>query len=502
MSSSRGGEPSSGARVRARGAARSVSSLLLLLLAPFASLEAQGVRGDARSTARYVEIRGFVRDTIPRSQVTQLPDGTFEFEGERVFCPPGLSCVRYRAGEVEQTIAFTQDVGLTAWGLGVRGLSATAQLRLRAHAGDAFVWPRADDAFDALLAYAELDRAPFRFRAGRQSTTGGLGFASYDGVHALYQPGPSIHAEVYVGRSLARGLAEPRDEALRGIEDFLPDRNVYLIGAAAGAAPVPGLRMDLRYQREIFSDRSALVSERASFDAAGTWSAWHATASADWDFAFGRVGKAEVRVRAPAIGPGVTLEAAFRRYVPYFELWTIWGYFDPVGYYEGELVAGWALDARMGATLSASLRRYEDAEAPIILQPLKENARALQVAGWYQVAPTLALDGYYRIEHGFGGFLSAADVSANWRAVERATITAHGTFFQQIQEFRAGEGVVFGAGGSADFRVTDRATIAGGAMLYRQSFTNRAGQPDWNQKRAWLSLRLAFGSDPGMAARQ
>ena len=495
------GEPSSSAPASAWGTARVFCLILMLGVGSAAPLMAQGIRGDARSTARYIEIRGFVRDTIPRSQVTVRPDGTFEYQGERVFCPPGLSCVRYRAGEVEHTIAFTQDIGLTAWGLGMRGLSATAQLRLRAHTGDAFVWPRADDAFDALMAYAELDRAPFRVRAGRQSTTGGLGFASYDGVHALYQPDPSLHAEAYVGRSLARGLAEPRNEALRGIEDFLPDRNVYLIGAAAGATPIAGLNLDLRYQREIFSDRSALVSERASLDATGTLGSWHGTASADWDFAFGRVGKAELRVRPPPIATGITLEAAFRRYVPYFELWTIWGYFDPVGYTEGELVAAWTPEPRMGATISASLRRYQDAEAPIILQPLKEDARALQVAGWYQPAPTLTLDGYYRIEHGFGGFLSAADVSANWLASERATLTAHGTFFQQIQEFRAGESVVLGAGGSTDYRVTERVTIAGGAMLYRQTLTNRSGQPDWNQKRAWLSLRLTFGRDPGLRAR-
>jgi hypothetical protein len=73
-------------------AATLVVAALCLFRAP---VVAQGVRATAVSTTRYVEIRPLTRDTAPRAQVTELPDGTFEFEGRPVFCVLGADCVFY-----------------------------------------------------------------------------------------------------------------------------------------------------------------------------------------------------------------------------------------------------------------------------------------------------------------------------------------------------------------------------------------------------------------------
>src|SRR5690606_16518664 len=237
-------------------------------LAVFApALHAQGVRGSAQTMVRYYEIRPLVDDTIPFADVEARGDGTFFFEGRQVVCATTAFCVRYLSGEKQGAAMLTQDVGMTAWGLGMEGLSATVQLRARADlGGDEFTWPRADDNFDAILAYAELLRGDFRVRAGRLQNTSGLGFSSYDGAHVLYTPLPQLSVQAFGGRSLARGLYEPRHEALEGIEQFFPDRNAAIVGGAIEGRPWRHTSVEARYQREIWWNRAALVSERASLD--------------------------------------------------------------------------------------------------------------------------------------------------------------------------------------------------------------------------------------------
>jgi hypothetical protein len=58
--------------------------LLFLLLSPFTPvvLQAQGFRGTATTTTRYMELRPIVRDTVSLSRVTELPR-RLEFEGGR-----------------------------------------------------------------------------------------------------------------------------------------------------------------------------------------------------------------------------------------------------------------------------------------------------------------------------------------------------------------------------------------------------------------------------------
>jgi hypothetical protein len=465
---------------------------------------AQGVRGDAVSTVRSIEIQPLRLDTIARGQVVENEDGTFTFEGQRVACTPGFAfCTRYIGTPVERAIAFVQDVGFTAWGLGARGLSATVSLRARAELGGAFLWPRSNDAFDAMLAYGELNRDRWRVRLGRQRTTGGLGFAGFDGASVLFEPLDRTTVEAYGGRSLARGLYEPRHEALRGIEDFVPDRNAYLIGAVAEAEPFAGTRLALRYQREIWSDRSALLSERASLDlSTDRIPLVRLVGAADWDFAFGRVGKAHLTARTawPSLR-SLSVEATARRYVPYFELWTIWGYFNPVAYHEAELRARAVPWPFATVTVFGGYRRYSEANAPVIFSPLIDDAMRVGASARFVLAHDITIDGGYVMERGFGAFLSSGDVAVSFAPIDRVTLTLDGTAFQQIEEFRVGEGVVWGGGGGAEFELGARSAISAGADVYRQTFENRPGQPDWNQLRLWAVLRLGFGRDAAMADR-
>jgi hypothetical protein len=136
-----------------KGVFRGIATFVALaLVAP--PVAAQGVRGVATTSSRFVELRGLRADTLAEGQLTVDASGRVIFNGRAVPCVPDVPCVVYGAGEREQGLVVTQDIRLTAWGLGARGLSATAFVRARAQAGD-FAWPRAEDAFDALIAYVE-----------------------------------------------------------------------------------------------------------------------------------------------------------------------------------------------------------------------------------------------------------------------------------------------------------------------------------------------------------
>jgi hypothetical protein len=479
-----------------------VMTALLLCSALPAGAAAQGFRGVATTTVRSIEIRPLQLDTVPREEATQLPDGSFELDGIPLTCPPGLPCTYYRALDSRRATLLSQDVSLTAWGLGWTGVSATFALRARADLGGEFEWPRSDDAFDAILAYAELNRDQWRVRLGRQRTSGGLGFSGFDGASVLYEPIARTYVEAYGGRSLARGLYEPRHEALQGIDDFVRDQNAYLIGIAAEAEPWTGTRVAARYQREIWSDRSALLSERASFDfASNALAPVSIDGSADYDFAFGRIGKMHVTARSQVpFAPTITVEATGRRYLPYFELWTIWGYFNPVAYHEVELRASGGI-AAAAVTAFGSYRAYEPHDAPVVFGGISDDAFRLGASARMTLPGGVVVDGGYTVERGFGAYLSTGDVTAGWTPRERITVTVNGTASQQIEEFRLGEGMVWGGGGAIDLTIGASSGVAVGLDVYRQTFDNRPGQPDWNQMRGWAVFRLGFGRDPGTAER-
>lgn len=473
-----------------------IALILLLLTTPVAAA-AQGVRGSVTALARSVQVRGVRLDSVELGRVHIAPDSTRSFEGLPVTCVAD-QCTFYRPGPTESALFLTQDIDVIAWGLGIPGLSATVLLRTRQNAGGDFEWPRSDDAFDAILAYAEWNREWLRVRGGRQRITSGLGFTGFDGIEAQMVRS-IVRAQLYGGRSLARGLEDARNTALSALEDFLPDQTAYLIGGAAQLY-WPYASVDLRYQREIWSDRHGLISERAAVDARSQiLPEIELEFSGDYDFAFARVGKAHLSAQWDARPGTLSIDVTARRYVPYFELWTIWGFFSPVAYHEVELQGGWRLSANRQLDASASYRRYQDADAPVVFGPLEQEVVRLQLRGRERVSATLELNGEYRLEHGFGAFLSSGDLGLLWSRDNRLRAELHASAAQQILEFRIGEGALFGLGGSAEFQLTPILGVRGGVEVYRHAFQDRPSMLDWNQTRVWLGAQIGFGRDPGTA---
>jgi hypothetical protein len=461
---------------------------------------AQGVRGTLYSTANYVELRPLARDTIDRALVTQREDGSFFFEGLRAECG-ATTCTVYRTGPLRHGLQATHDADLTAWGFGVQGLSATVLLRGRTHLSGDFRMPRSDEEFEAVLAYAELARGIYRVRAGRQRAVSGLGFSGFDGLDVLVEPSRRFHAQAYVGRSLARAVQQPLSQAFRAIDerDFVRDRDAWLLGAEAGFETTAGSTIALRYQGEIWSDRAGLLSERALLVGRTVeLRPFVLSASAEYDVGFGRFGKAHIDAQAPLPIDGMRLEATVRRYVPFFEYWTIWGLFSPVAYHEVELRTSYAAGSRVGLWGSGGYRRYEPHNTQTFLRPLEGQSWRGGAGAQWQLPGALSADAAVRVEGPVGAFTLSSDAALQWRATPRLDVSAHGLLLQQIEEFRVGAGAVVGGGLGADFQLRDDLHLAGGFALYRQTEQDRPGRADWTQRRGWLSVRVDIGREPGL----
>lgn len=482
-----------------------VVPVLLLVLAPLpllpgvSPLAAQDLRGWVTTNVRFAELRPIGRDTVPRDRVTERPDGSFEFEGRPVFCTAGDVCTRFVPRPAEHAVLGEGELGFTAWGFGVEGLSATVLLRSRTQLDGALGWPRADDHFDALLAYVQLVRGPLRFRVGRQDVLGGLGSSAFDGAEVLAGWG-DFRLQAYGGRSLAPGLREPRDEALRGLQDFVVDREALLGGASVRYQRSAGTSLGIRYQREIWSDRSSLISERASLDFRTTdVGSLRIEGSADYDFGVGRVGKARLSVLHALADGRWTVEATGRRYLPYFELSTIWGFFSPVAYHEAELRGTWTPELPLSAWIAAAYRTYGDTHTTVILEPLQDRSRRASLGARWAPAPAWELRGSYTLEWNPGAFLSTADVSARWHPTSALTLTASALTLQQIEEFRLGDGRTFGGGVAAEMTLTDRIRWGAGVTGYRHVEEGSGLDVfDWSQLRGWSRLRVEIGQDPGL----
>jgi hypothetical protein len=474
----------------------------LLALAVAGPAGAQGVLGTAQTSLHQVQLRPIVRETVPRSAVTERPDGAFEFDGVAVVCLTETECVFYRSAPVQTGVAFAQDVELTAWGFGISGLSASVLLRSRAHLGGEFVLPRSEDAFEAVVGYLELNRPEGRVRLGRQRALSGLGATSFDGLDLRVDLPRDARLEVFGGRSLAPGLSEPRHRALRALEEFafLLDQEAYLLGWELGAEPRAGSSVSLRYQREIWADRSGLLSERAALTGRTVeLRPVVLSGAAEYDFSRRQVGTAHLRAQRPVGTNRVLLEATARRYVPYFELWTIWGYFSPVGYDEAILQGSWQPLERVAVRAATGHRRYRESHAPIFLEPLRGRSWRSELGGRWRITDALVLDGAYTLEGPVGAFVSAGDAVLTFQPGDRLAFRARGSAWRHIEEFRVGQGTVVGAGAGLDARLWSAASAAAGIDLFRQRREGGIAVADWNQLRSWLSLQIGFGRDPGRA---
>ena len=479
--------------------ARAAFLALLLALPTRSMLQAQGVRIRGVTTMRFIELRPFVDDSVaygatqPGSlEYRELPDGTI------VRCAQGDTYCRFkRSGAAANSLPIVQDLQISAWGLG-QGISAHADLRVRGVQGSQpNLYPRASDKFDALTAYVELDRSSFTTRLGRQYASSGLGVYNYDGASVVVRPTRRITLEGFGGWSLLQGVNESfTSSELAAVDELPPDRNAYIVGLNVRVRPTDRSAISAFYQREVRDNRSALYSERVAVN--GTWRVGRFGVEGVYqeDLSTGMVNEARARLRLPAYrNTVISVEA--RRFRPFFELWTIWGAFAPVGFDEARVQASWR---NTGQSLSFDVhgakRRWDETVAGLDFAPLRADGWRVGGDATWRVTGTVHANAGYSADVGFGAARSEGDVGVHWEH-GRMFIGATASTFQSIYELRVGTARVIGLGLDAGWQINPDVRLVADAALYQQTSRNNAPTADWTQHRMTARFEWMLGSDPG-----
>ncbi len=469
-----------------------------------AGLAGQNVRITGVTSAQYVDLQPLRVDSIPASETTGSGILRRAPNGAVVRCLTGEEyCLLSGAAPSVYALPLLQDVSVSAWGLG-RGVRFYARVRGRASVSEeSDLWPKANDAFDALVAYLELDRGNYRVRGGRQWMVSGLGFYNFDGASVLYRPLRGLSVEGYGGWSLARGLDEPRTSAsLSAIEPFAPDDRGMILGISGTYRPSLATSISALYQREIRTDRAGLYSDRIAVDGVVRRWGMSFTGSLEADLASRQVN--EARLTGRFVGPGRLETQLFaRRYRPFFELWTIWGAFSPVGFTEGGLETRWRPEGGVivaGADLSR--RSYDETSLSNTFGPIRSDGWRAGLSLSSLMGDVWKADGRYDLDVGFGAAKSAASIRVHRALPDAGRLGFSLQAFQRIFEFRVDEGTVFGLGVDGGMKAGSRGYLSGTFAAYRHAVGADSPGVDWSQLRASLRWEWTLGPEPGMEVRQ
>lgn len=417
----------------------------------------------------------------------------------------GLTTARYidvRPLTTQERVALvpiTQDLHVNAWGFGT-GLRFYAQLRGRASVGDdSDLWPQSDDEFDLVAAYAELDRAKFRVRGGRQFKMSPLGVYNYDGASLLIRPTRALRAELYGGWALVPGESDDYPAAvIDGIEPYAPDMKRNLFGGELQLRLGSRVSMSGLYQREIRTDQAAIHSERAAADATIRIGNAILSGGIEADVATELVNEARVQLQAPLLARVIgSIEA--RRYRPYFDLWTIWGFFNPVGFEEALANARWANAAGTASLhLGGGIRSYDDDDGGVEFDRLRDDGWRVVAGASVTPKPIVTFSGSYRADIGFGASNSQGDLTARMNLGESNYISASALAFQNAYELQVREGTVVGFGTDAAFGLSSASKLGWSFAVYRHDNKKPTTDMDWSQFRGTVWLEWTVGTNPDL----
>ncbi len=479
--------------------------LLCVIVGSFGSsaIQGQGVRINGSSWLQSIDLFPLQRDSVQLNTTVEV-DGTRRTQdGQLVSCSAVTEWCTYLGPSSRVTTRpLIHDLSVAAWGLG-EGVSFHAHGRIRAavgggSSGSTAGWPRIDDRGDLLDAYLEVDRPAGRLRLGRQWSLGGLGAYSYDGGSAIARFG-AWEGEVLGGRALVQGINESFLSAEIGAVDDLPPENPAWLYGGRVRWRGPLSAVTATYLRVIQTDRSGLYAERAAVDASHRILGVRLGANLTYDVAGALFNEARLRASRQLIR-GVDVLVDVRRHRPFFELWTVWGAFSPVGF--DEVRTGASLTTAAGAlTLAASgaWRTYEETETGLSGVPLRTDGWRASSDVIFAPSDAWTVNGGYGVDIGVGSSQSDATASVTRYVGDRASFGGTLSALQTIYEYRVGTGRVLGASAFASVQLRSEVQLRVDAGQYRHRLTNDAPGRDWSQRRASVRLEWMAGADPGRA---
>jgi hypothetical protein len=479
---------------------RAIAPLLLVLtLASGRSGAAQGYRLRLDTRAQAVSYRGVLEDSVPVGDtVTGPTGGPVTPQGFAATCFPGSAhCLFFRPGPEQRAQPLSSTADLTAWGLGLPGLSLRATARLATTVGSSDQWPGTDPPAQLLEGYAQYARRVLTIGVGRQTTISRLGYTGFDGGQVtLRSARHGFELAGYGGWGLWRGSALPvTSSALNPLGEFRPPERTLVAGGSAGWITS---RFDAKvvYQREVDPSVDYFVSERAGIDAAiRPVRGVSLAGGADYDLAEGWWGSAEATLGYAMPNGRLNARVGVRRYRPHFDLWTIWGAFAPVPYtaVNGSL----EVTPIRGLQLRTSGERYTfaDAAAATPLVSVENSGWRFSWGATYTLARRWTVQGGYRAEFGPGAASRGFDGGVSYRTGDRLTLGLQAAMLDRPLEFRFDSSSVHLYGIYAHYQPTSRVRFELDASQYLEDRQRPdAAAFSWNQTRVSARVVLTFAS--------
>lgn len=463
-----------------------------------AGLAAQGYLLRLDSRVQSVAYRGVRIDSVALANTVVGPGGGRETtDGFAVDCAAGaVACTFYRPGKERRGGPMVTSADLTAWGLGIQRLSLHANARLGVDLGSSDVWPGTDPALQLLEGYLDYAGEWFDVRAGRQIETGRLGYTGYDGgAFTARSVNTGLSGRLYAGFGLARATALPVTAgALNPLDEFQP-RQRQLVAGAVGEWRNARVDARLEYQREVDRDTRNFVSERVALS--GTLRPLGRelglSAGSEYDIARGEWGTSDVTLRYSRSRWNAS--AGARYYRPYFDLWTIWGVFSPVGYTAMNGSVG--LSPAKGLELTASGERYwyKETFATTPLVDVEDKGWRWNIGAGYAFHQGWHAGGSYHAEFGAGASSKGWDAHLSWQPKSLFSISADGGHLVRPLEFRVDEASLDWIGVQADLKPTERLRLGVSATRYMEDRQRPdAAAFDWDQTRLVASISWLLGS--------
>jgi hypothetical protein len=283
------------------------------------------------------------------------------------------------------------------------------------------------------------------------------------------------------------------------VDNLPPQQEGYIFGARARVRLDAVSAAAFTYQRVLIADRSGLYSERAAFDASTHRFGPAIDVDLIYDLAIGDWNEARLRIGTPNVGEyNGWIEARHSR--PFFELWTIWGAFSPVGFDEARANFDWRPNiAPIDVAVFGGYQQYAPTNTGISLRT--NGWRAGTDVTWLGSHSVVA-SASYAVDIGSGA--AGTDIRANVRWIPSSPLSfgAEGIITQNIYEFRVGTGRIYGFVGDVSYFASQDVRVVADAGLYQHVLTNGAPGPNWSQRRASLRFEFMVGRDPGMGSAQ
>jgi hypothetical protein len=300
---------------------------------------------------------------------------------------------------------------------------------------------------------------------------------------------------LYGGWSLLAGTDDRQPSTQFGKVDDLPADDAGMIfGARARYRPTTGTVLSGIYQRVMAVNRSQIYSERLALDASARLRYGTLDASVVNNLGTGEWEEARLRALTPT-SKAWSAMAEVRRHVPFFEMWTIWGAFSPVGYDEARATVTYRpVHGSASLGMHGGYRKYRETDAGYDLRT--NGWRGGADVSW-QPREHWSAGATYDVDVGFGGSTSDFSGSLRWIASPDLFLGVQASSLQNIYEFRVGTGRVIGLALDGAVRLTPDTRIAFDAGLYRHDTSNGSPVTDWSQRRASVRFEWTVGRDPG-----